>query len=106
MRSVVPRICAGACRASSIVSSALVVTPAPATVRNRRRLTEALTGTGGRSLIAVLLVERSNSLGRSHPNARKRWIFLPAHGDPCQVAHTVITSGIAEPLGVDSLDLD
>src|SRR5437870_6519947 len=68
MRSVVPRICAGACRASSIVSSALVVTPAPATVRNRRRLTEALTGTGRGSLIADLLVERSNS--REEPPER------------------------------------
>src|SRR5437870_2089383 len=47
IRSVVPLICAGAWRASSIVRREPPATPAPATVRNFRRLrVEVLTGRG------------------------------------------------------------
>src|SRR3989442_7379361 len=54
IRSVVPLICAGAWRASSIVRREPPATPAPATVRNFRRLrVEVLTGCG--SLIVSLL---------------------------------------------------
>src|SRR2546430_15297267 len=54
IRSVVPLICAGAWRASSIVRREPPATPAPATVRNFRRLRgEELTGCG--SLIVSLL---------------------------------------------------
>src|SRR2546428_784181 len=54
IRSVVPLICAGAWRASSIVRREPPATPAPATGRNFRRLrVEVLTGCG--SLIVSLL---------------------------------------------------
>src|SRR5438128_7102663 len=56
IRRVVPLICAGACRASSIVSNELPATPAPAAVRNFLRLRVDGAGlTDCRSVIVSLL---------------------------------------------------
>src|SRR2546430_13114457 len=87
IRSVVPLICAGAWRASSIVRREPPATPAPATVRNFRRLrVEVLTGCG--SLIVSLLDYPETDLvhGATTPEELTSLCF---RGTSCQVASEV-----------------
>src|SRR5712691_9059469 len=87
IRRVVPLIWAGAWRASSIVRREPPATPAPATVRNFRRLrVEVLTGCG--SLIVSLLDCPETDLvdGATTPEELTSLCF---RGTPCQVASEV-----------------
>ncbi|PYM92346.1 MAG: hypothetical protein DME04_15730 [Candidatus Rokuibacteriota bacterium] len=63
IRSVVPLIWAGACRASSIVRRELPATPAPATLRNFRRLTaeEGVSAGRGSRIVSLLGCPSNNS---------------------------------------------
>src|SRR5207237_10561606 len=58
MRRVVPLICAGAWRASSIVSNELPATPAPAVARNFLRLRVEGEGLAGGGCVLVRLLGR------------------------------------------------
>jgi len=58
MRRVVPLICAGAWRASSIVSNELPATPAPAVARNFLRLRVEGEGLAGCGSVIVSLLGR------------------------------------------------
>src|ERR1700704_3834655 len=91
MRSVVPLIWAGAWRASSMVRSELPATPAPATVRNFRRLRvwEPLS-VDRRSLIVSLLC--GHGADREISSRSERLDCLCFAGANCQVASARLTS--------------
>src|SRR6267142_1716070 len=87
IRRVVPLICAGACRASSIVNSELPATPTPAVARKFLRLRvdlAALTDRG--SVIVGLLCVPGTCRRLTNGNPRKELDPLCCLAVSCQVA--------------------
>src|SRR5206468_1843875 len=86
MRRVVPLICAGACRASSIVSNELPAMPVPAAARNFLRLRVDRTGWAGcGSIIVSLLGDPGAYRGLAAGNPRKELASLCCLAASCQV---------------------
>src|SRR4030095_5349440 len=86
MRRVVPLICAGACRVSSIVNNELPATPALAVARNFLRLSVDLAALTGRaSVIVNLLCVPGAYRGLATGNPRKELHSLCCLAASCQV---------------------
>src|SRR5689334_10304846 len=86
MRSVVPLICAGACRASNIVRSELPATPAPAAARNFLRLSvDRVDGTRFGSVIETSFSGAADYRGLTAGSPRKELGSLCCLVASCQV---------------------
>src|SRR5215510_5096337 len=97
MRSVVPLICAGAWRASSIVNSELPATPAPAVVRKFLRLRVDGEGLSGCSIIVGLLKRSWRYRGLATGNPRKELDSLCCLDASCQVGLAPGVSSVNAP---------
>src|SRR5438552_4420478 len=91
IRSVVPRIWAGAWRASSMVSSEPPATPAPATERNFRRL-RVVTSVIRASLAVV------KAAGTQRAKQREKLAFFMLRSVTCQVAPPTGVSATLAPM--------
>src|SRR5260370_624233 len=92
IRSVVPRIWAGACRASSMVRSEPPATPAPAaTERNFRRL---------RVVTSVIMASLAlvKAPGAQRAKQREKLAFFMLRGVTCQVATPAGVSATLAPM--------
>src|SRR5262245_49261615 len=97
MRRVVPLICAGACRASSIVNSEPPATPAPAVARNFLRLRVDGEGLAGCCIIVGLLNQSWRYRGLATGNPRKELDSLCCLDARCQVGLAPGVSSLNAP---------
>src|SRR5215831_11231956 len=97
MRRVVPLICAGAWRASSIVNSEPPATPAPAVARNFLRLRVDGEGLAGCCIIVGLLNQSWRYRGLATGNPRKELDSLCCLDARCQVGLAPGVSSLNAP---------